>query len=89
MMISQSVLDAAHEILSQIDDPGLDAARIAAIIEDHLGSSEAIGALRRCDRALEQLGVSVNEREFVLKAIAKLEGSQSTMPADVVIGNAP
>jgi len=64
-----------------------DAERIASMIDEELGFAEAIEALRRCDTLLEKLSVSVDERDFLLKALARLEGSAKT--ADLVIGSAP
>ncbi|MFN0054732.1 MAG: hypothetical protein ACKV0T_21380 [Planctomycetales bacterium] len=90
IMPSRSVLNAAQRILAgQAETAGLDAAHIAVIIEEELGFADAITALRKCDKALEQLGVSVNERDYLLKAIAKLEGSESLPPAEAVIGTVP
>jgi hypothetical protein len=83
-------MNAARKIqAAQTDASEADPAHMAAIIEEELGFTDAITALRKCDKALEQLGVSVNERDFVLKAIAKLEGAESQPSADVVIGTAP
>lgn len=61
--------------------------RVATMIDEELGFADAIEALRRCDKLLEKLSVSVDERDFLLSAIAKLEGSAKT--ADLVIGSAP
>jgi hypothetical protein len=89
-MPSRSVLNAANRIQAlQADGAAVDAAHIAGIIEEELGFADAIAALRHCDKALEQLGVSVNDRDFLLKAMAKLEGSESSPPTDAVIGTAP
>jgi hypothetical protein len=90
-MCSIAAQKAAHRI--QVDFANsavVDDAHIATIIEEELGFADAITALRKCDHALEQLGVAVNERDFVLKAIGKLEGAQTAAPApEVVIGTAP
>jgi hypothetical protein len=83
------MMNAAHKILAQATGPGLDVAHVAAILEDELGFTQTITALRKCDKTLEQLGASVNEREFIVAAIARLEGSESSAPADSVIGKAP
>ena len=89
-MPSHSVVTAARKIQAlQAHAGGLDTAHIAGIIDEELGFADAITALRKCDKALEQLGVSVNERDYLLKAIARLEGSESSPPADAVIGKAP
>jgi hypothetical protein len=90
-MPSQSALRAARRIeLDYSNGAGGDAAHIAGIIEEELGFADAVAALRKADKALEQQGVSVNERDFLLKAIAKLEGAESSPPSpDVVIGTAP
>jgi len=88
-MPSQSMMNAANKILARATAPEFDAAHIAVILEDELGFTQTIAALRKCDKALEQLGASVNEREFIVQAISKLEGSEQTAAADAVIGKAP
>ncbi|MBI3861449.1 MAG: hypothetical protein HY290_06095 [Planctomycetia bacterium] len=89
-MPSQSALNAAHKIQArQTENSEVAATDMAAIIEQEVGFEDAITALIRCDRQLEQLGVSVNERDFLLKAIAKLEGSESAPSANAVIGTVP
>jgi hypothetical protein len=89
-MPSQSALNAAHRIQAgQAGKSDLDVPHIAAIIEQEIGFSDAITALIKCDRQLEQLGVSVTDRDYLLKAIAKLEGSESRPPADAIIGTTP
>jgi hypothetical protein len=83
-------MNAAYKIQSlHAESADIDAAHIAGIIEDELGFADAISALRRCDKTLEQLGVSIVDRDFLLKAIAKLEGSAALPRADAVIGTAP
>lgn len=89
-MPSHAVLNAAYKIQAgQNEKDGLDVAHIAAIIEEELGFTDAITALIKCDRLLEQQGVSVTDRDFLLKAIGKLEGSETARPADAVIGTTP
>jgi hypothetical protein len=89
-MPSRSALNAARRIQAEeADSAGLDVAYIAAIIEEEIGFADAITALRKCHRALEQLAVLVSERDFLLKAIAKLEESESSPPADAVIDTTP
>lgn len=89
-MPSPSVLKAANRIqVEYANSTGLEAAHIATIIEEDVGLADAITALRKCDKVLEQQGVSVNQRDFVLKALAKLEGAEPASPADAVIGTMP
>ena len=89
-MPSRSALNAARRIQAEeADSAGLEVAHIAAIIEEEMGFADAITALRQCHKALEQLAVLVNERDFLLKAIARLEESESSPSADAVIGTPP
>lgn len=90
-MASHSIMNAAHRIQAlHTQGAELDKVHIASMIEEELGFADAIAALRRCDKLLEQLGVTVTDRDFLVKAIAKLEGiEKSTHPADTVIGTAP
>lgn len=89
-MPSRTAQNAAYKIQAGFNDNSeLDVPHIAAIIEEEIGFSDAITALIKCDRQLEQLGVSVTDRDYLLKALAKLEGSESRPPADAVIGTTP
>lgn len=86
-MPSSYALAIAQRLQNECAKSEFNSERVASMIDEELGFADAIEALRRCDKLLEKLSVSVDERDFLLNAIAKLEGSAKT--ADLVIGSAP